>query len=121
MGGGDRAAAALGAQGERWAAAFLRKRGWQIVGRGFRTPRGEIDLVCRCGGRLLMAEVKTRRSDRWGRPETAVGEVKQARLRRAAQDYRRLNAWRGEIAYGIVAITLRDDGRPQIELLEHAF
>jgi putative endonuclease len=121
MTGGDPAAAALGRAGERWAAAFLRRQGWEVIGHGFRARGGEIDLVCRRGGRLLMAEVKTRASDRWGAPEAAVNAVKQARLRRAAQDYRRLNAWRGEITHAVVAITIGDDGRPRIELFEHAF
>jgi putative endonuclease len=114
-------AAALGRDGERWAADLLRRHGYRVVGAGFRTRGGEIDLVCRRGDRLLLVEVKTRGSDRWGRPEAAVGAVKQARLRRAAADYRRLNAWRGEIAYAIVAITLDGSGEPRLELLEDAF
>jgi putative endonuclease len=121
MTGGDPAAAALGRAGERWAATFLKGLGWEVIGHDFRARGGEIDLVCRRGGRLLMAEVKTRTSDRWGAPEAAVNAVKQARLRRAAQDYRRLNAWRGEITHAVVAITIDADGRPRIELFEHAF
>ncbi len=121
MSGGDPAAAALGRDGERWAADFLRRLGWEVIGHDFRARGGEIDLVCRRGGRLLMAEVKTRASDRWGAPELSVNPVKQARLRRAAQDYRRLNAWRGEISHGVVAITVGKDGRSRIELFEDAF
>ncbi len=121
MAGGDPAAAALGRAGERWAAEFLRRQGWEVIGHDFHARGGEIDLVCRRDGRLLMAEVKTRASDRWGTPETSVNAMKQARLRRAAQDYRRLNAWRGEITHGVVAITLVPGGRPHIELFLHAF
>ena len=121
MSGGDPVAAALGRAGERWAADFLRRRGWEVIGHDFRARGGEIDLICRQDGRLLMAEVKTRASDRWGTPETSVNPAKQARLRRAAQDYRRLNAWRGEITHGVVAITVGTDGRPRIELFEDAF
>ena len=121
MSGGDPDAAALGRGGEHLAADYLRQRGWEVIGHNFRGRGGEIDLVCRRGGRLLMAEVKTRASDRWGTPESSVNATKQARLRRAAQDYRRLNAWRGEITHGVVAITFGDGGRPRIELFEDAF
>ena len=121
MNGGDPVAAALGHAGEGWAADFLRRRGWEVIGHGFRARGGEIDLVCRRDGRLLMAEVKTRASDKWGAPETFVTPAKQARLRRAAQDYRRLNAWRGEITHGVVAITIDEGGRPRIQLFEDAF
>ncbi|MBO0702622.1 MAG: hypothetical protein J2P38_06805, partial [Candidatus Dormibacteraeota bacterium] len=62
-----------------------------------------------------------RGSDRWGTPETSVTAAKQARLRRAAQDYRRLNAWRGEITHGVVAITVGEGGPPRIEFFERAF
>lgn len=121
MSGREVGAAALGRAGERWAADFLRRLGWEVIGHDFRAHGGEIDLVCRRGGRLLMAEVKTRASDRWGAPEVAVTPTKQARLRRAARDYRRLNAWRGAITHGVVAITVGPDGRPHIELIENAF
>lgn len=121
MSGGDPVAAALGHAGEQLAADFLRQRGWEVIGHDFRAHGGEIDLVCRQGRRLLMAEVKTRASGRWGAPETSVTPAKQARLRRAAQDYRRLNAWRGEITHGVVAITVGDGARPRIELFEDAF
>lgn len=121
MTGRNPAAAALGRAGERWAADFLRSRGWEVIGQGSHGRGGEIDLVCRRGDRLLMAEVKTRSSDRWGPPELAVTPLKRARLQRAAQDYRRLNAGRGAISHAVVAITLEQDGHPRIELFQDAF
>lgn len=121
MSGGDPVAAALGRAGELVAADFLRRRGWEVIGHDFRARGGEIDLVCRRGNRLLMVEVKTRGADRWGAPEASVTPAKQARLKRAAQDYRRLNAWRGQITHGVVAITVGDDRRPRIEFFEDAF
>jgi putative endonuclease len=109
----------LGREGERLAAVHLAARGYRVVARGFRTRRGELDLVCRRGNRLLVVEVKTRRSDRWGPPSDAVGAVKWRRLRGAAAEYRAWSGWRGDIGFAVVAITMTDGG-PQIEVLENA-
>jgi putative endonuclease len=45
----------------------------------------ELDLVVRRGRRLVFVEVKSKSGDRYGDPLEAVGEVKQRRLRRAAE------------------------------------
>jgi putative endonuclease len=67
----------LGSGGERAAADFLVGRGYHILERNFR---------CR-GGELVFVEVKVRRTLARGAPIEAVTAVKQARVRRAAQEY----------------------------------
>jgi putative endonuclease len=49
-----------GRKGERWAAMWLRLRGWLIVVRRVKTPRGEIDLVAKRWRQLAFFEVKWR-------------------------------------------------------------
>lgn len=46
--------------GETIAASWLRLKGWSILDRRVRTPRGEVDLVARRGRTLAFIEVKTR-------------------------------------------------------------
>jgi putative endonuclease len=53
-------ALALGIKGEDAAAAYLIKQGLKIIHRGYRTTRGEIDLVCREGDVWVFVEVKSR-------------------------------------------------------------
>jgi putative endonuclease len=101
---GPPAAHLLGREGERLAARFLEQRGYRVLGSGFRARRGEIDLVCRRGDRLVLVEVKTRSSDRFGTPAEAVGPRKRRALLAAAAEYRALAGWRGPIEWLVVAV-----------------
>jgi putative endonuclease len=55
-----------------------------VLDRNWRCDAGEIDLVLRDGDVLVVCEVKTRSSTRYGTPHEAVSEIKLARLRRLA-------------------------------------
>lgn len=74
----------LGRAGEERAARYLLARGYEILDRNWRCPQGEIDIVAAEGNRLVVAEVKTRRSDRFGHPLEAVDRRKAQRLWRLA-------------------------------------
>src|SRR3954471_24854248 len=74
----------LGDRGERLAARHLRRQGLRIILRGYRTPRGEIDLIARDGQTLVFVEVKARRT---GEPVEAVTPEKQRRLTLAALEF----------------------------------
>jgi putative endonuclease len=75
---------ALGARGERLATAWYESNGYTVVARNWRCDIGEIDLIATRGRELVIAEVKTRASDRFGVPASAVGIAKQRKLRRLA-------------------------------------
>ncbi len=51
-----------GRRGETLAAWYLRLKGWRIVARRVKTPRGEVDLVARRGRQVAFVEVKWRAS-----------------------------------------------------------
>ena len=75
---------ALGAYGETLAARHLVGQGMVLLDRNWRCDAGEIDLVLRDGDVLVVCEVKTRSSLRYGTPHEAVTDIKVARLRRLA-------------------------------------
>ena len=75
---------ALGQRGERAAADYLTEAGLQILDRNWRCADGEIDIVAADGRALVICEVKTRSSARYGTPIEAVSRPKHARLRRLA-------------------------------------
>lgn len=74
----------LGRDGEELARAYLEGRGYRVVDANWRCREGEIDLVAIDGDELVVIEVKTRRSLRFGRAVEAVTHEKHLRLRRLA-------------------------------------
>ncbi len=81
--------ARFGQWGERMAAVYLRDKGYEILARNFRTVRGELDIVAARDGTIVFVEVKSRRSERFGRPADAVTEEKERHLRAAARSFLR--------------------------------
>lgn len=75
---------ALGEYGERLARRYLREQGLTILDHNWRCVRGEIDIVARDDGDLVVCEVKTRSSELFGAPFEAVTRQKVRRLRRLA-------------------------------------
>lgn len=68
-----------GRESERWAATWLRLKGWQVLGERVKTPRGEIDLIARKRGLVAFIEVKWRK-----RREELDHAIDAYRLRRVA-------------------------------------
>ena len=85
-----RAKDALGKSGEQAAAEYLTSHGLRILDRNWRSADGEIDIVAAERQVLVVCEVKSRTSVRYGSPLEAVGRAKRARLRRLAVQW--LNA-----------------------------
>ena len=72
---------------EEQAAAWLSKKGFQILEKNFRCRQGEIDLIARDGRYLVFVEVKYRSRARAGHPAEAVNIRKQQRIIQTAQYY----------------------------------
>lgn len=110
----------LGDRGESAAARHLKKQGMRVLRRGFRTARGEIDLIARDGDTLVFVEVKTRRR---GEPAEAVTTEKQRRLTLAALEFlKRHNLLEQRSRFDVVAILWPDDNAvPTIEHYRNAF
>src|SRR5262245_18765005 len=73
-----------GSLAENSAAAFLETQGFTILARNFVRRVGELDIVARQGDLLVIAEVRTRASDRYGGAAASIGRAKQRRVIAAA-------------------------------------
>jgi len=76
---------AFGELGERIAERWLRRTGWRVLQRRFRSGHRDIDLVVEREGTIAFVEVKARRGDRFGQPVEAVNWRKQKELTKSAQ------------------------------------
>ena len=111
----------LGQAGETAAAKHLLDQGYELLARGYRYRRAEVDLVLRRGTELLVfVEVKTRSSGQFGTPETFVSERKKELFRLAATHLQEELDWRGDIRFDIIALTALSQGF-RLEHFEDAF
>jgi len=113
----------LGRKGENRAAAFLKKKGLRIVGRGVANRCGEIDLIALDGETIVFVEVRTRQSLDAGHPAESVTVEKQAKVTRAALSYlKSKKLWNRRTRFDVVAIVWPKGARePQIEHYQSAF
>lgn len=112
----------LGLRGESLAARYLKRRGYLILERRARDRTGEADLICLRGLTIVFVEVKTRSSQRHGKPEWSVDSVKQDRLTRFAQRYvlrHELSQWR--IRFDVIAIDWPSNQPPVLRHYLDAF
>jgi putative endonuclease len=110
-----------GQRGEDLAADFLSGKGYRIVERNWRSGRGEIDLIAWQDELLVFVEVKTRRNEAFGPPESAVDTKKQQVLVRTAGAYMEQISYEWAVRFDVIAIILTGDKVVEIRHHEDAF
>ena len=114
----------LGARGEKAAARHLRRRGYKILLKNFRSGKAEVDIVARHKDWLVFVEVKTRETEQFGAPSEAVDHDKQRNLSKAALDYlRMLGNPRIHFRFDIVEVIIANGAKKpdDIRLIQNAF
>lgn len=78
----------IGKLGEEIATKYLKRHGYKILERNFRSKRwGEIDIVATKDDVLVFVEVKARIGSKYGQPVEAVTPYKLQALKRTGQYY----------------------------------
>jgi putative endonuclease len=114
----------VGLWGEKHAEKHLKRKKYRILGRRVRVgQRDEIDLVAKQGKTLVFVEVKTRKSEVFGRPAAAVNRDKRRLMSRAAVRYlRERNFPKIHFRFDVVEVIGElEDKKPQIRVIENAF
>ena len=107
-----------GSLAENSACAFLESQGFTIVTRNFLRRVGELDVVARAGDLLVVAEVRTRASDRFGGAAASIGRAKQRRIAATAALLLQQRCELRQCRVRFDVLIVRDG---QIEWLKHAF
>ncbi len=112
---------ALGSEGEELAAKFLKKKGYRIVARNYKTPIGEIDIIAKDGTTTVFVEVKTRAGDTFGYPFEAVDQNKRRKMRNLALFYLKERQRELPSRFDVVSIIRTGTGERDIEHIVDAF
>ncbi len=110
-----------GDSSEDTAARLLRRKGYKILERNFRTRLGEIDIIAKHKGAVVFVEVKARRSGAYGNPKGAVTPAKQRRISKVALTYLKMNgSTRTKARFDVVTVR-HSQGQPEVEIIPNAF
>jgi putative endonuclease len=110
-----------GEKGETIAEHHLKKKGYKILEKNYRTKLGEIDIIAKDKKTIVFVEVKTRRSWQFGNPKGAVTPAKQRKISMVALQYlKAIDRHDTKARFDVVAITATRD-TPQIEIIKNAF
>ena len=110
----------LGRIAEDHAGRYLRSKGYRILERNYRTPRGEIDIIAEHRDSLVFVEVKSRTSTEDFDPRDSVTPGKQHHIMLAATAYLR-NRDRAT-RFDVVEVSITPEGRVEkIDVIEDAF
>ena len=114
---------ALGLRGEEAAFFYLRRLGFVITARGWRSHRyaGDIDLIAWEGDCLCFIEVKTRTTRDVAAAEAAVDLSKRKTLRKMAGHYLRNLPEPASLRFDVLSIYFEEDASPGFLLLRSAF
>jgi putative endonuclease len=111
----------LGKKGEDIAAAFLEKKGYNILFRNYKCSFGEIDIIAKHKKILSFIEVKTRSTKKYGLPQEAVTSVKQTKISRVALEFvQRYKMDNRAARFDVVSVQSLNDGY-EVDLIENAF
>ena len=107
----------MGRNAESAVCKYLKRHGYRILARNYRTPFGEADIVAASkDGYTCFVEVKARETDSYGIPAEAVTRAKQQRYRRIALFW--CNALREEVPVRFDVASVYEG---EIEYIENAY
>ena len=114
----------LGAFGEDAACRYLRRHGYQILGRNFACRLGEVDVIARRRGFVVFVEVKLRKDPSHGTAAEFVTPAKQRRVILAAERWLQQNHTDLQPRFDVIEVYAPqglDTKKPEIYHLEDAY
>jgi putative endonuclease len=98
-------ARAVGDDGENYAAAFLKFKGFEIIHRNWRAGHLEIDIIAREENKIIFIEVKSRFEKKGHlHPEDGVNSGKQRKLIKAAQRFMEKYPSNSSVRFDVISV-----------------
>ena len=110
----------VGRDGEDLAVSFLKKKGYKIIERNFRTSFGEIDIIAKDGEVIVFTEVKTRTDESFGSPFEAVDRRKRQKMRDVALCFLKMKKKELPARFDVLSISTAG-GKKHVEHIQDAF
>ena len=101
----------LGKMGEDIACGYLKKEGYKIVKRNIVLGNGEIDVICKLRGVLIIVEVRTKRKGLFYLPVETVGFRKISKLLELMDEYCMNIEYTGVCRIDVVGVQLSKDNK----------
>ena len=114
----------LGRWGENLAAEYLRRKGYNIVGMGYRTRQGEIDVIAENKDYVVFVEVKLRKSSEFAEAREFVTYSKQKKLILAANSWIAKSETLKQPRFDVIEVYAPEGTEtrtPQLNHIENAF
>lgn len=106
----------IGALGEKYTSAYLKKMGYKILEMNLRNSYSEIDIIAENKEYIIFVEVKTRTSKNDIRPVFAVGKQKQKKIMLAANEYLKINKSKKQPRFDISEVYLNTENSKKYEI-----
>ncbi len=112
----------FGDWGEETAAAYLTGKGYGILARKYYTSFGELDIIASApdGKTIVFAEVKTRRSKKYGDAAMSISRSKIQSIIGSAQQYALENPSDADYRFDVIEV-YRNGEEIEINHIENAF
>ena len=117
----------IGKKGEELALEFLKKNDFLKLATNFKAGRGEIDIIVKRKNVIHFVEVKTRKNDDFGNPESFVSDAQANKISQTAElfleqyEEKTDEEFKGFIQFDIISILFENDKVKDILHLEDAF
>lgn len=113
----------IGEYGEKIAASYLKKNGYKIVEKNYRTRSSEIDIIAYDGEVLCFVEVKTRSRTDYGLPCQAVNYRKQQKIINGALYFMSTHNLQSDVRFDVAEVYLNKGITiiPKVNIIKNAF
>lgn len=110
-----------GRTGEDTAILELKKKGYKLLEKNYRSHFGEIDIIAEDGDIIAFIEIKTRRSDSYGEPGLSITKQKKERMYKTSLAYLIRNGMTSRRCRFDVVLIIRYRNKDDIQVVKDAF